>query len=116
MAQGQTMRWMILAVAAGSIALSGCNDLSDEPVFDGQRFRTKVSDIDDNRAAFRVRVREPGKSLDGAREAGRYAATGYCISNFGSSDIAWRLSPDDPPENIVIIDGELVLEGLCPSR
>ena len=61
--------------------------------------------------SFSLVVRRANRSLSGASEAGRYEATKFCIKNFGTSDIAWVLSPDD---NNVGLNGKVLeLSGRC---
>lgn len=110
------MKTVLALAILGATALVGCVDPTDQPRFDGQYFRTKVAKVDDQRAAFTVRVRDVSRSLDGAREAGRYAGTNYCVSDFGSSKIAWGVGPDTPPEQLQITDDTIVFDGVCPRR
>ncbi|EAQ01808.1 hypothetical protein OB2597_00285 [Pseudooceanicola batsensis HTCC2597] len=112
-------RILILALVAVT-ALSACsrqgggrNLLGNRVEFDGQYFRTRVSSDRENRAAFVVTVRDPGRSLVGAREAARHKANEYCIRQYGLSDIEWDISPDAEDAALPIIDRELVLSGVC---
>ena len=109
------MRIFTLLLSA-TIALSACANAkvnSGRNVeFDGARFGAKLSK-GDSREEFSVLVREPSKSLTGAREAGRYEGTKYCIQNFGTSEIIWSNGPDDADESLVITDNTLVFQGRC---
>lgn len=80
--------------------------------FDGMTFRAKLSKGDD-RAEFSIAVHEPSKSLSGAREAGRYEATKYCIKNYGTSDVIWTHGPDDAENSLIVVDGSLQFSGRC---
>jgi hypothetical protein len=53
--------------------------------------------------------------LVGAREAGRYEATKYCINQYGTSDIAWVSGPDVEDGSLTINNDELQLRGACTS-
>ena len=87
----------------------------DRLAFDGKYFRTKLSKVDGQRDVFTLRVRNASQSINGAREAARYEATVYCVTNYGSSDIKWVVGPDTPPENLRLVDDALTFQGACPS-
>ncbi|MEM7519646.1 MAG: hypothetical protein AAF307_01305 [Pseudomonadota bacterium] len=110
------MNWSIFGAVLAVIAMAGCTNRNDRPTFDGQYFRVKAAKVDDQRDAFTVRVRDVSRSLDGAREAGRYGGIEYCIATFGSSKIAWTVGPDTPPEALQISDNTIVFSGVCPDR
>ena len=105
------MKWGLFA--CGVLALSGCSNREEQVTFDGQYYRAKVGKVDGDRQQISVEVRPVSVSLDGAREAGRYEATKYCIENFGTSDIDWIVGPDDAEESLVISDDRLTLRGSC---
>ena len=67
------------------------------------------------RLTYTLRVRNASQSITGAREAARYEATVYCVTNYGSSDIKWVVGPDTPPENLRLVDDALTFQGACPS-
>ncbi|KIN61403.1 hypothetical protein Z945_2395 [Sulfitobacter noctilucae] len=109
---------MIKYAVAGLMALgilAGCTNRADRLTFDGHYYRTKVSKVDRQRDVFTVRIRDVAQSLDGAREAGRHAGNSYCVKTYGSSDIAWAVGPDTPPEQLRIVDNTLVFQGVCPQ-
>lgn len=87
----------------------------DQIVFDGQVFRAKAKPVDRRNSPtdFTVVVSDVSKSLQGAREAGRFEGTKFCVQNFGSSRIAWTVGPDSDPENLRISDDKLVFVGRC---
>lgn len=105
----------LLAALIAASSLAGCNNKEDKIAFDGQFFRSKLSKVDKQRDVFSVSVRPVSASLDGAREAGRYEATVYCVNTYGSSEIIWTVSPDTPTEDLTIQDDTLVLQGRCPQ-
>ena len=51
------------------------------------------------------------RSLSGAKEAGRYEATIYCVNKFGTSDIAWDLDPEDV--SAVRSSNSIFIKGRC---
>ncbi|MDK3016196.1 hypothetical protein [Pseudodonghicola flavimaris] len=95
--------------------LAGCTEKDKEMTFDGVYFKTKAKAVDRKAsvADFRVEVKDAGKSLDGARQAGAYEATRYCIENYGSSVIHWINGPEDAAEALVFDKGDLILRGVC---
>ena len=103
---------VILAVVSAGL-VAGCVAQKDRVLFDGQYFRAKVSKVNKQRDVFQVTVKDPTKSIDGAREAGRHAAVSYCVRNYGSSDIDWTIGPDT--EQLKVIDNKLTFQGTCPQ-
>jgi hypothetical protein len=101
-------------MALGLLAiLTGCQSSEDRLAFDGFYFKAKAADIDDDRSRFTVTVFKVSQTLQGAREAGAYEATRYCIENFGTSRIAWVAPPDAPAESLTIVDDTLTFQGEC---
>ncbi|EEX11259.1 putative lipoprotein [Ruegeria lacuscaerulensis ITI-1157] len=103
----------VLAVLTVLAACSG--NAEDRVLFDGQAFRAKAKVVDKKRspADFTVTVKGVSASLDGAREAGRYEATRFCIQNFGSSRIAWKVGPETEPQTLRIDNDSLTFAGKC---
>lgn len=107
------------AGAIGALALiavlAGCSGDKDKILFDGYDFRSKTAPVDKkrSRADFTVTIKDATRSLDGAREAGRYQGTRYCIANYGNSDIDWAVGPDTDPAQLRIVDGDLSFQGTC---
>ena len=101
---------LVLLMAAGcsKINLTG---KSDRISFDGQTFRTSARKADDDLSVFVVKVPGATKTLTGAREAGRYEATRYCIKNFGSSKIEWIAGPD--AATVTMDKDTMLLQGIC---
>lgn len=95
-----TMRKIFTLGLVATVALSaGCSSRGfwnqEEVLFDGIEFRRKAKMVDrQDRRAFEISIRPASASLDAAREAGKYEATSYCITNFGNSDLKWDVGPD----------------------
>lgn len=105
--------WTGLALCGG--VLAGCTSAEDRILFDGQFYNAKLRKVERQLDTFVVTVRPVSKSLQGAREAGLYEATVYCINAFGSSDIIWTVGPEAPEENLGIDKDTLTLQGRCPN-
>lgn len=98
-----------------TLGLAACSGerRADRVAFDGVFFRSSASSIDRVRENFEVSVTPVSASLDGAREAGRYEATRYCIENYGSSDITWSAGPDADEGTLTLSGDSLLLRGMC---
>lgn len=105
----------IVLIAALATALAGCTNSKDRVQYDGQYFRTKVSKVDKQVDVFTVRVKDPTKSINGARAAAHHEGTAYCVENFGTSDIIWNVDPLDAEAAVTVTDNTLVFEGRCPQ-
>ena len=108
----RVLRILSLALVA-TAGLAACNRANEDILFDGQKYKTKASREADDRAVFLVAITPVSASLDGAREAGRYEGTVYCIENYGTSRIDWTVGPDTDPAKLTINDDTLVLKGEC---
>lgn len=97
------------------VPLVACTPSEQVPSFDGIKFRAQLSKVDKQRDQFLVKVSKASQSLVGAREAGRYEATKYCINQYGTSDIAWVSGPDVEDGSLTINNDELQLRGACTS-
>ncbi|KIC47083.1 hypothetical protein RA28_05120 [Ruegeria sp. ANG-S4] len=88
---------------------------SDRVLFDGKYFRASARSVDKRAspADFTVTVNGVSASLDGAREAGRYEATRFCVQNFGSSRIEWKAGPDAEPQTMRVENDKLTFSGKC---
>ncbi|TMM54944.1 hypothetical protein [Sulfitobacter sabulilitoris] len=106
---------MILMAALAALTVTGCTSRDDRIAFDGQYYRTKLTKVDGQRHVFQVTARPVSASLQGAREAARYEAVSYCVTEYGSSDIAWVISPDAEASRLVVRDDTLTLQGACPQ-
>ena len=109
----------MLTVAVAALSLvTACGLVKppdDRVTFDGKSFRAKAKAVNKKAmpAEFTVTVKGVSASLDGALEAGRYEGTKFCIQNFGSSRIAWKVGPDTEPQNLRIADDKLTFAGTC---
>ena len=83
---------------------------------EGTRFRARASAEREDRRAFSVTVSPVAVDPDGAREAGRYQATRYCLLTFGGSDKEWIISPDLATEELPVDGDTLTLQGRCTQR
>lgn len=97
--------------------VSACDWLSpnnrSETVYDGFEFKSRTEQVEEDRSHFQVEVRRASQSLDGAKAAGHHAGTRYCIAEYGSSKIDWIKGPYRENDTIVLVDGNLYLEGIC---
>ncbi|UYV35969.1 hypothetical protein N4R57_13030 [Rhodobacteraceae bacterium D3-12] len=111
---------LIIGLGAAAMLLASCGAVDRlKPkkglFFDGHQFRAKAQKVEDDRHEFIVTVSRASQSAEGAREAGRHEANGYCIKNYGKSDIDWAagLGPDDDNIATRIADDKLTLRGRC---
>ncbi len=108
------IRSLVLGAAVCAV-LAGCTDSQNRIEYDGEFFRAKISKVDRQRDVFTVTVRDPGKSLTGARLAAHHEAVRHCIESYGTSDVKWNIDPLDEEAQLPIIDGRLVYQGRCPQ-
>lgn len=111
----EPVKLLTLAIACAGI-LAGCSESRKNlPVFDGVPFRTGAAAVDKKTslAFFEAHVYDATASLEGAREAGRYAGTRYCIENYGTSKIDWTIDIDDPATPLPLDGDTLVFQGTC---
>ena len=106
---------VILSFVLGTASCGSLkNRKKTEFTFDGIEFKSKVNKVDkDERSHFKVEVRNATQSIEGAKEAGRYAATRYCIEQYGSSKVEWISGPDQENATLTVIDGDPWFEGIC---
>lgn len=105
-------------ILAGSLLLTACGTASSSATrvaFDGIFFRANAKHVDKKATPtdFTVTVNGVSQSLDGAVEAGRYEGIKFCIENFGSSRIAWKVGPDTEPQNLRVENDKLTFAGSC---
>lgn len=93
------------------VGLAACGG-GDRVLFDGKYYPAKAKK-DGALERFVVTVRRADQGLEGAREAGRYEGTDYCIKKFGTSTIAWAPGPDADRAAILTDGGNVVLRGTC---
>ena len=109
-------QYFFMGLAMSSfLMMTGCSnpfELEENKVsFDGYYFSSKLSRSKLDDRSFDLTVRRANRSLSGAREAGRYEATRFCIKNYGTSNIKWVLGPDD--QSIGLTGKVLKLSGKC---
>ncbi|MGB3247052.1 MAG: hypothetical protein WBB25_21170 [Sulfitobacter sp.] len=109
------IRTLALVATLGATTLAGCTDSKSRILFDGQYFRAKISKVDKQRDVFVVTVKDPTKSIEGARLAAHHEATSYCVKNFGSSEINWVTDPLDETTQLRIADRQVSFQGRCPQ-
>ncbi|MDX2483112.1 MAG: hypothetical protein QNK42_05580 [Pseudodonghicola sp.] len=97
------------------LAVGGCTNKDKQIRFDGQHFKTKAKAVDRkvSVAEFTVEIKKVSQSLKGARAAGGYAGTRYCVTKYGSSGIDWAIGPETAPETLVIDRDTLTFRGTC---
>lgn len=100
-------------VLAGGLGVAGCANNSDRVYFNGNYYPAKAKRDKDVTQGFVVTVQRVSKGLDGAREAGRYEGTRYCIKTFGTSEIDWVRGPDAKDGTLQVSGSRLVLSGRC---
>lgn len=103
----------LILVLAAAVAVAGCNQRDKGIAFDGHYYRAKTKKVGDDRAVFQSEIKPVSQSLEGAREAGRHAATKYCIENFGTSNVAWTRGPDGADGTLSVTNDTLLLQGTC---
>ncbi|MEX0369480.1 MAG: hypothetical protein AB3N09_02545 [Tateyamaria sp.] len=108
---------LLFGILIAVLLLSACQERrADRIAFDGVFFRSSASKVDKQREKFEISVTPVSESLEGAREAGRYEATRYCIRQFGSSDIEWAEGPDAEDGTLRISGDKLLLTGTCTPQ
>jgi hypothetical protein len=103
---------IILALCA-ALAVAACGKPGERVRFDGNYYPAKLNEVGDRREDFVVAVSDPGQGIEGAREAGRFEATRYCVETFGDSNITWQAGYDPDAGAAVIDNGKLILRGSC---
>ncbi len=110
--------FVMTMVLVGSLFVSACGTAKSRATrvaFDGIFFNANAKHVDKKTTPtdFTVTVNGVSQSLEGAREAGRYEATKFCIQNFGSSRIVWKVGPETEPQNLRIENDKLTYAGSC---
>ncbi|KMW57840.1 hypothetical protein AIOL_002808 [Candidatus Rhodobacter oscarellae] len=82
----------------------------------GTRFRARANVQSGDRRAVTITVTPVAADPDGAKEAGRYQATRYCLLTYGGSDTEWTIGPDQPIEELPVENDTLTLEGRCTQK
>ena len=101
-----------LIISLSTFLLFGCSARINENrvPFDGVLFNPKLK-VGASKKDFEIIVPRSYRSLLGAKEAGRYEATIYCVNKFGTSDIIWDVSPDDASE--ITSNKSIFIKGRC---
>ena len=98
----------VLAVLAVGLALGACTRNEERVLFGGKYYPVRGQGAAGDRQSFAVTTRRIDQGLDDARKAGQHEGTGYCLENFGTSEIDW--AEGETPE---IVNGTLLLRGRC---
>ena len=99
-------------ISVSILLLLGCSARINENrvPFDGFLFNAKLK-AGASKKDFEIIVPRSHRSLVGAKEAGRYEATIYCVNKFGTSDVIWDVSPDDVSK--VKSNKSIFIKGRC---
>lgn len=102
-------------IMTGLLALTACGGIKENVhEFDGQIYSGRARAVGkDAPGAFTLAIGPVSKGLTGAREAGRYEATKFCIGYIGSSDVDWQQGPDAADDALLIDGDKLILQGTC---
>ena len=107
------MRVMMAILLTLNLVACGERYRDNQVAFEGIKFDADLSTDKNDDFAFRVSVKKAEKNIDGAREAGRYEATKFCIEKLSTSDVEWANGPD--ADQLMIKDGNLELSGRCAA-
>lgn len=111
-------RWIILGSVA--LILSGCG--IRERLFGGAQadrtlpYRATVAKGEDRRNISVRVVRAGGVSVGQVRESARFAATRYCLTNFGGSDTRWEIDPRSGDWAFSRDGADMIFRGRCVAR
>lgn len=108
---------VIIPLICVALAVSACTKRINYHPFEGEYYKTKAKAVDrGNKKEFVVTVNDVEKGVEGAIASGAYQATKHCLRFYGTSDIAWTVGPDTPPEQLGLEDGVLTLSGKCVEK
>lgn len=96
-----------------AVLVAGCQQKKDRVAFEGIYFAAKTKKAGDDLAEFTSTIKGVSSSLDGALQAARYEGTKYCIANYGTSKINWRVGPETPQKQLVVVDDQITFSGRC---
>ena len=102
--------------AAGALGVGSGNAKRAQVESDGVRYRARADAESEDKREFAITVSPVAINPEGAIEAGRYAATRYCLLTFGGSDKDWTSGPDKPIEELAVSDDTLTMLGRCTQR
>jgi hypothetical protein len=101
-----------LLVAA--LVLGACSKKEERMYFEGNYYPAKTRTIDKaDRKNFSASVRRADQGLKGALAAGAHEGKTYCLKNFGTSEIVWRVGPDAPEATFGRGASSITLTGAC---
>ena len=103
----------LLLVLVAGLGLSACTKNSERIFFNGEFYPAKAKRDKNVKQGFVVTVRRANRGIEGAREAGRYEGTRYCVQNFGTSEVDWTRGPDGEGGALAVKGSSLVLTGSC---
>lgn len=108
---------LVLMAATLTVPVACGRDNPNLVPFDGVVFKSKTKPVDKkvSRADFTSTIYKVSQSLDGAREAARYQGTIYCVTNYGTSDIAWTVGPDTEAGRLSVVDNNITFRGRCDT-
>ena len=103
------------------VGLFGCGSIT--PYFKGFKvkpteplpYKTSLS-AQKNAEEFVVSVKNKEQGIEEVRESVRFEATKYCLLNFGTSDINWKISQITQDWAFDSNSGKLIFSGQCEVR
>ena len=107
------MRSMTLTALASVLALAACGAHGKRAMFEGHNYPSKLKKTGDRPEVFTVTVGDVVQGVAGAREAGNFEATTYCVNTFGDSDITWQPGYGPRDSHAITENGILILRGSC---
>ena len=102
--------------AAGALGVGSGNAKRATAEIDGTRYHARAHPDSDDKRLFAVTSSPIGANPDGAKEAGRYSATRYCLLTYGGSDTEWISGPDLPLQDLEVDGDTLTMRGRCTQR
>lgn len=95
------------------LALGACAKPGERTLFDGKYYPTRAKKDGERREDFVITVKRADQGISGAREAGRWEATRYCVETYGDSTITWQPGSDPDGEAAITEGGSLIMRGSC---
>ena len=109
----KTRNHIFCALVAGAMALTACAKPGDRVLFDGKYYPTRSKKDGDERSNFVVTVRRAEQGIAGARQAGLWEATRFCVETVGDSTITWQPGSDPEAGGGFTDGGSMTLRGSC---
>ena len=100
----------------GAIGIGSGSAKRAKVEIDGTQFKAKADANREDSRSFTISVTPVAVNPDGAKAAGRYEATRYCLLTYGGSDTDWVIGPDTPLEDIPVEGDTMTLQGRCTQR